>query len=533
MRDLKLKPHYDLVVIGGGIQGCAMLWEAQSRGLNTLVVETQDYCSQTSANSLKTIHGGIRYLQTLNLSRTWRSAKEQETLLRIAPHLVHPLPCLLPTERKLKRSRLAVTTGFSLYNLIKKFACPDQKLPKSQCLSIDELSRHTELLNSENVTGAGLWHDAQVQHAERLGLAFVKTAQAAGADAYNYLKAVSFSTKQDQQFQLTLVCQISTQKKEVTSDSIIFCTASETVENLSGQVGGDYPKFCLAVNLVVKNRYSDMAIGLQSGFAQKSSRSSNRLLFAAPWRDSTLFGTWYFDSGSKTESDKAPNKQQLDFCLADINRTYPGASFMAGDVMAVHAGLLPVKGETSNPENNLMEEDLIHRPDADRNLLVVIPSKYTTCRATAERTIDQLAENTGKNLNPSVSSVSPLIGAETIDDIDTFLLESLNKYHELFSGETIKQLVVAYGDKIDQIAELCKQNNELAELIPGSENHIKAQLEYELRCGQVELLDDFVVRRSFLAADSALNESTLDYSKRRINKFHATDVNTSNRVENC
>ena len=524
MRELKLKPHYDLIIIGGGIQGCAMLWEAQSRGLNSLLVEAQDYCSQTSANSLKTIHGGIRYLQTLNLSRTCRSAKEQETLLRIAPHLVHSLPCLLPTQRKLKRSRLAVTTGFTLYNLLKRFACSNPKLPQARCLSKTNLAEHTDLLDSDKVTGAGFWHDAQVQHAERLGLAFVNTAQAAGADAYNYLKANALTTEQDQNFQLDLECQISQQRHNVSSDSIVFCTASKTVENLSDHKFGtdDYPSFCLAVNLIIKNRYAEVAIGLQSGFAQKNNKDGSRLLFAAPWLDSTLFGTWYFDANSNLGSNPHPSNEQIEFCLADINRTYPAAQFSNDDILTVQAGCLPVNHAEQDPENNLMESDLIHKPSSRLNLFVVIPTKYTTCRATAEETVNQLMTNMSKEINKSVSAKLPLVGAKSIQNFQEFKQAQKQNYRQNFSTQVLNQLLVNYGDRTSEIIEICNQNSQLAELIPGSDSHIKAQLEYELEHGQVERLSDFVSRRSFLMTDSASNRIAIEYCEKRINQFHST-----------
>ncbi len=516
MRKLQLKPHYDLIVVGGGIQGCAMLWEAQSRGLNALLVEAADYCSQTSANSLKTIHGGIRYLQTLDFARTIRSAREQETLFKIASHLLEPLPCLLPTEKKLQRSRIAVSAGFSLYNLLKRIYCPDKKLAGAGCISTDELNKLVDLSNYQNITGAGLWYDAQVQHAERLGLAFVKTAQHAGADAFNYLKAESLSVIHKDQFELKLCCQISQQEYSATTDSIIFCTAAKTIENLtqSNINANTYPDFCLAVNLVVNGRYADTAIGLQYGFAQHDSKGLSRLLFAAPWRDKTLFGTWYFDIDTHDELTQKPTNQQIKLCLDEINATYPGMKLNLENISQVHYGLLPVKnGNGVDPGKNLLETDLIDQPDNKLNLFTVIPTKYTTCRAIAQQTIDKLAQCCNQTVEASISAMQPLIGSEQIDSTD-------QDREQLFSSNVIDQLTGNYGSELNKLTDYCHKNKESIELIPGTQDHIKGQLDYELEYGQVVKLSDFVVRRSYLASNKSINAELLDYCAHRIEQFH-------------
>ena len=528
MRKIDLKSHYDLVIVGAGIQGCAMLWEAQSRGLDALLVDTEDYCSQTSANSLKTIHGGIRYLQTLNFPRTIRSAKEQETLLKIAPHLIKPLPCLLPTEKKIKRSRLAVSTGFNLYNLIKSIFCPDHKLPKAGCISKNELSKYEKRINNNNVTGAGLWHDAQVQHAERLGLAFVKTAHNSGADAFNYLKAENLSISDNNQLKLNLQCQLSDNKYQVLTDSTIFCTAVDTAKNVSSQNfnNTNFPDFCLALNIVTNDRYSDLAIGLQSGFAQNIN-GSGRLLFAAPWRDKTLFGTWYFKINIQTESTLKPTEQQIESCINEINITYPDLNLGPNDINEVHHGLLPLKRGQSEPGNNLLEKDLILKPNPALDVFAVIPTKYTTCRATAEQTIDKLAQSLNKKIGPSISAKSVLIGGSKVN-VEKML--TTQKQNPRFTPQVIEQLLSNYGSEVMALIEFTGNHDGFNDLIPGSDSYLKLQLDYELENGQVEKLSDFVLRRSFLAYDSQINAETLRYCAHRINKFHQSDRITDTEI---
>ena len=113
-----IKNEYDLIIIGGGIYGATLLWEATLRGLSAILVEKNDFCSATSANSLKIIHGGLRYLQSFDLKRIRESATEQNRWLETASHLVLPLPCIIPTYQKAKNSKLAMFAAFKLYKLI-------------------------------------------------------------------------------------------------------------------------------------------------------------------------------------------------------------------------------------------------------------------------------------------------------------------------------------------------------------------------------------------------------------------------------
>ena len=110
--------EYDLLVIGGGVYGAFAAWDAVLRGLKVALVEKGDFVAGTSANSLKIAHGGLRYLQNANIARTRESAREQGRFLSIAPHLVHPLKCLIPTEGWWTRSRYAMVCGFAIYEAI-------------------------------------------------------------------------------------------------------------------------------------------------------------------------------------------------------------------------------------------------------------------------------------------------------------------------------------------------------------------------------------------------------------------------------
>ena len=140
-----IKKEYDIIIIGGGIYGATLLWEATLNDLSTILIEKNDFCSATSANSLKIIHGGLRYLQNFDLKRIRESSRELQILMNILPNLIHALPCVIPTYPRLKRSKMAFRLALKLYNLIsfhgnKEFGFKNE-IPLGNIISIEEFQR--------------------------------------------------------------------------------------------------------------------------------------------------------------------------------------------------------------------------------------------------------------------------------------------------------------------------------------------------------------------------------------------------------
>lgn len=134
------RKRYDVLVIGGGITGACVAWDATLRGLSVALVERDDFGAATSANSLKTVHGGLRYLQDADLAQVRKMVRERQAFLRIAPHLVRPLPCLMPTYRgSIMRHKAVMGTALKLNDLLsidRNWAMdPARRLPAGRVLS--------------------------------------------------------------------------------------------------------------------------------------------------------------------------------------------------------------------------------------------------------------------------------------------------------------------------------------------------------------------------------------------------------------
>lgn len=219
---------YDLLIIGGGIYGACIARDASLRGLSVALVEKADFGCATSANSLKTIHGGLRYLQHGDLKRMRESIGDRKILMQIAPHLVHPLKVVLPTYGHGMRGKEAMALALAVNDLVscdRNFlADPQKHIPPGRVISKNQCLQLLEGIDSQGLTGGAIFYDAQVYNSERLILSFLRSAVQAGADVANYVEVVGFLQMGDR---ITGV----TAKDVLTGDS--FQIQAKTVVNAS------------------------------------------------------------------------------------------------------------------------------------------------------------------------------------------------------------------------------------------------------------------------------------------------------------
>ena len=184
--------NYDLLIIGAGINGACAAWDATLRGLSVAIIDKGDFGAATSANSLKFIHGGLRYLQKADIQRTRMSIKERSILLRIAPNFIHPIPCLIPTYGHYKRGKEIMQLAFKINDFFgfdrNSHIAPDKHIPNGKVISKDECLKLFPHFNKNGLTGGAMWYDCQVRNSERLTLSFLLSAANAGVDLCNYRK---------------------------------------------------------------------------------------------------------------------------------------------------------------------------------------------------------------------------------------------------------------------------------------------------------------------------------------------------------
>ncbi|MCF8118550.1 MAG: FAD-dependent oxidoreductase, partial [Desulfarculaceae bacterium] len=316
--------RFDLVVVGGGIYGAAAAWEAARRGLKTALIESGDFGAATSANSLKVIHSGFRYLQNLDLARLRMSSGELSNLLGMAPHLVQARPCLVPTRGLGKQGRPAFAVALALYNRLIK----NDKL-KGRLLDLDQARVFLGPCPLDGVTGAALWYEGVVADAERLSLSYVLSATEEGAQAANYLRAESL-LRQDGRISGVLARdELSGDQIAVQGSVVVLCAGAHN-DALLGRAAAQ-PALASAVNLVLGRRLGEALLGLRSprDAAADPVCGPHRFIFMVPWHDRTMLGTAY-RSWPGAPRPTGPKPEELLDLLVEFNQGCPGLNLGPG-----------------------------------------------------------------------------------------------------------------------------------------------------------------------------------------------------------
>jgi len=513
--------EYDVVVIGGGIYGACIAWDAAQRGLSVALIERGDFGQATSANSLKTVHGGLRYLQDLDINLVRMMIQERSAYLHIAPHLVQPLPCLTPTYAKIMKSRTAMGMALKLNDLAgydrNKSLDSAQKIPASRLFSQEECRAALPGLPTEGVTGAALWHDAQIFDTERLTLSFIISASSVGVDVSNYVEAVGFLRQENKILGVTARDIITNEEFEIHS-KVVVNAAGPWIDTVLDSLNQDssHPRYrhSLAVNIITRKIVDNYAAGVQSWPNEQLNDGSNRLvshmLFVSPWRDLSLIGTFH----SHYQGD--PNnfllgEDNLQNIILEANSAYPGANLELDDIKFVHYGFLPEKPNPNDPEVKLVRKSKIvdHRSENDLSgLISVMGVKYTTARYTAEKAVDLVFEYLGKSVPPCKTHINQLHGGH-IDHFGDYLSHAIQEDSPLLASNTIDHWVRSYGTDYSLVKELLPESGDQSQLSPRSSPVIYAQVIFAVREEMAIKLSDVILRRTGIGSIGRPDDSTL------------------------
>jgi glycerol-3-phosphate dehydrogenase len=503
-----LKDRYDVIVIGGGIQGATMSWEAASRGISVLLLEQNDFGSGVSANSLKTIHGGIRYLQGLDFPRMRQSIRERRTLLRIAPHLVQPMRCVIPAYRGIGKGRFALWAATRMYDWIavdrNRGLDPARRIKGSGILSVKEFQDLFPALVQTDFLGGASWWDAQVHNSERLVLAFAMSAKGKGADVCNYMRAGEIIHERGRVRGVVAENLLSGGKREIQGDVVMDCTGPWLGALPSG-AGRHYAR---AMNLVVRRRFADCAFGI------RLHGNAKRLLFFAPWRDGGMVGTWYdhacdaSDPGALTVS-----QEDIKAALSQVNSVFVGPGLQLEEVTAVHLGLLPALTDPGDSQEPVLSDRFSVADAADEGaagLFRVQGVKYTTARDVSIRALEKATRYLNVKPRSSVSHFLPLYGGD-IGEVGSFRNSCLQRYTPSFSHSLVTRLMENYGSHIHQILGYVQSSPKFGMPVPGAEEVLCAELAFVLDYEMARTLSDIIFRRTGLGSFAMPEGETIEF----------------------
>jgi len=489
--------EFDLVVVGAGVYGAATAWDASLRGLSVALIDKGDFGSGTSFNNLKTIHGGLRYLQHADFTRMRESVRERRNLMRIAPHLVHPLPFLVPTYRgSLLKSRTAMRAALFVNDLVSwdrnKLADRQKHLPAGKALTRDACLEMAPGIERDGLTGGVLWYDAQMHNSDRLTLSFVLSAAREGAVVANYVEATELIRDGSQ--------VKGVRARDVLSEDDGLELRGRLVVNATGPwVDGLSPAprklfhFSKAMNLVTRPIVGDVAIGVTSRRPHRDAdavvSAGGRFLCLVPWRDVTLVGTSHAPFDGRPDELEATEDDIQDL-IEDVNEAYPDAKLARGDVRLVHRGLLPRAPGSLNGVGITLQKTYRlddHREDGIEGLLTIVGVKYTTARDVAEKAVDRTLALLQKAPSASRSSETALVGGD-IESFDDFVAGAMGDA----PPDVMRHLVYTYGSTYKEILKGDRER-----IVPGSPV-LAAEVRHAVREEMASDLASVVLRRTEL-----------------------------------
>ncbi len=511
-------PTFDVLIVGGGIYGAALAREAATRGLKTALVEQADFCSGASANSLKIIHGGLRYLQQADLPRVFESIRERSILLQTAPHLASPVPCLMPTRGLGMKSRPVMAFGMLVNDILScrrnRHLDPARRIPNGGTLSQRDALEILPAMRERNITGAARWYDGLAYDTERLAMGMIKAAVRAGAIAANYVRVTGLRLAND------CVDGVHAQDLE-TGDSfdiqagLVINAAGPWLEQVLGSLGkpvsNPQPHLALAMNLVIRNwPISTHALGLQSTLKR-------RLYFFMPWRGAVMAGTYYREHRGSPDTLRLAD-EDIDSYLQAINSCLPGAAITRDDILAIQLGIVPsLKPAHPDEEPALLRHYRLidHAQDGIAGLMSVCGVKFTTARGVAEQVIDAASRKCGKSITPSPTRRTPLPGG-SMPDLAAFHRE-MAESHPHIPAEELNRLMSLYGTESRDILAMAGSEAD-------ANDRLRAEIRFVLQEEMPLKLGDLVFRRTGLASAGLPSEDVLRICAETMGREHDWSV---------
>lgn len=493
--------RFDVLVIGGGIVGVCMARDAARRGLHVALIERDDWGAGTSSNSLKIVHGGLRYFQHLDIRRMRESIQERATWLRIAPHLVHPLPILLPTYRRGLERRGFVATALRCHDALARRLPGGDALPPARVLSPGECLDLVPALADPQLTGGILFHDAQMYSSERLVLEHVLDAANAGAVVANYAAALGPAAREDAPQAVLVQDRLGNGTFPVRARMVVCAAGPATVSLGRRLLRGGSPApaqvpHAAALNLVLQRSGPAVAYSVRG-------HHSTRRFFVVPWRGRTLVGTAHVPYAPDPEHFSLPERFVVGF-LDELNAALPGPSVVREDVRLVHAGLVPSVLSPSGDVAGLLKRPRILEHG---HVLMVVTVKYTTARLVAEWAVDRVCRRLGAGNRRSDTADAPLPSAPA-GSLDELLRTAQTTLSDRVPADVVDHLVHAYGRRYEEVVTGAAPQR-LMRVAGAHSPVILAQFDFGVREEMVGRAEDLVFRRTEIGAVGDASEAVL------------------------
>jgi glycerol-3-phosphate dehydrogenase len=503
---------FDLIIIGGGITGATVAYEAASRGLSVALIEKSDFGSATSSATSRMIHGGLRYLSTFEFGLVRESLRERRILMNIAPNFIHPSPFLFATYKKNKVSHITMKTAMFLYELLSydknRLKDKSKKMPHFKSVHSHQVIDLIPKANRKGLVGAHLYFDCSSHSPERLTLSFLKSAVKYGASVSNYTELVDFIIDEKSGVKIIkgirVVDLLNGNKLDIKGNLVINCGgpwADIILEKAKRKSGNHDLRRSEGIHIVTKN--------LVDKYTFSTSTEKGKHFFLVPYRNHTLIGTTDKEYTGKPDDYKVTRKA-IEELLDDVNSSFGnGEKIKYEDIVYTYGGLRPlIEDQTEDVYQSSRKYEITgEKKNGIEGLITVEGGKFTTSRTLAEKAIDKVLKILKKPNSKSKTKNEYLTGCE-IDNFESFVKQKQKQYPQL-QPEQIEYLVKSYGTEIDEIFTIAKENLLYQKsLNPDGEN--LALVVYAIRNEMALTLPDIMLRRTGLAMLGHPGKETLE-----------------------
>ena len=475
--------------------------DAASRGLSVALVEARDLASGTSSRSSKLIHGGLRYLEQLDLGLVHEALRERGLLAtRLAPHLVRPMPFLLPLPRNAFRGGLLrgyYGVGVAAYDAFAGLLGGVRGMPLHRHLSASAARRVFPSLRTDTVGGAIRYYDAQVDDA-RLVTTLARTAASLGAVVVTSARATAIQRAAREVTGARVVDVESGDSFDVSARTVIAATGvwSDDVADMIAAGGGPFrPGLRVRASKGVHLVVSRSAI---SGDAGLILRTPTSVLFVIPWGGHWIVGTtdtdWRLDRAHPAASAK-----DIDYLLGQVN-TVLNRPLSTSDIEGVYAGLRPLLTGEDETTSALSRHHAVVEPML--GLMLVAGGKLTTYRVMAADVVDHAVRRLGATTVPgSRTEDLPLLGADGYSRLrrDPAALALRSR----IPVDVAEHLLDRYGSLATDVLALLRERPDLVRPLEGAPSYLAVEVAYAARAEAALHLEDVLARRTRISMETA------------------------------
>ena len=504
---------FDAVVIGGGMAGAGVARDLALRGASVALFEKGDFASGTSSKSSKLIHGGLRYLELAEFRLVRESLREKKTLERLAPHLVRPLPFLVPVYRGSKRGLITVRIGMWLYDLL----TPGKQTERFRVVPPVEALALEPSIQAADLRGAGYYFDDLLLFPERLCLENALSAARHGARVHNYCEVEEVMRGprglDGVRVRDLLTGQVHTARAPV----IVNCAGPwvDRLRELAGvrEAGARVLRTTKGIHCLLP-RMTEHAVYL--------STADDRMIFVIPWRQFSMVGT------TDTDFDGDPDRlwatrEEVEYLLGAVRPALPDPRVTLDQVVYTYAGVRPLAFEEGSSASRVSRDHKVVVEGDGGRFLSITGTKLTCFRSLAEEVGDRVMRALGRR----VPSRTAELTLEGLDDeagkieARTWMDVSEEMAATGLSREPLEILVETYGRGFARVLTLLRKLPDGAERLCPRNPEIVAQLHHAVREEMAVSLQDFLLRRTGIGQSPCLGLDCFESVGRRMGELAA------------